>query len=181
MSSFNYPENCNEPTHSTQLYEHLYIFSHFTLCWYFCMMMMINNIHSSFDESLICPNFISSPSLSNHGSNKSVKSNGATDDVVEATSHMQSGCFMVYNIYTFILNLHSISIVRNSGNQQISKMWYVYVYTVCSIQIVLKLEVDDKGEMSEYNNIPIEWNYASLSKYNDYISWRSNKIHIEGT
>lgn len=27
MSAFNYPENCNEPTHSTQLYEHLTFFT----------------------------------------------------------------------------------------------------------------------------------------------------------
>jgi len=114
MSSFNYPENCNEPTHSTQF---------------------------SFDESFICPNFIASPSLSNHGSNKSVKSNGSKsgDDVVEATSHMQQG----------------------------------------SPMIVLKLEVNDKGEMDENNNnIPIEWNHTSLSKCNNYIQWKSNKINL---
>jgi len=68
MSSFNYPENVNEPTHSTQF---------------------------SFDESLILPNFISSPSLSNYGSNKSQKSNASNSDVVEAISHMQQGCFMI--------------------------------------------------------------------------------------
>eukprot|EP01084_Bolivina_argentea_P002806 5205_1 len=65
MSSFNF-ENVHEQTHS----------------------------QFSFDESLISPNFISSPSLSNHYSN-SIQSNSSNDDVIEALSSMQNGCFMI--------------------------------------------------------------------------------------
>eukprot|EP01084_Bolivina_argentea_P222202 376166_1 len=64
--SFNFPENVNEPTHSTQF---------------------------SFDESLITPNLLASPSLSNRRSNEKLKQNG--DDIVEAISIMQKGCFMI--------------------------------------------------------------------------------------
>eukprot|EP00486_Rosalina_sp_Unknown_P000179 CAMPEP_0201566384 /NCGR_PEP_ID=MMETSP0190_2-20130828/6130_1 /ASSEMBLY_ACC=CAM_ASM_000263 /TAXON_ID=37353 /ORGANISM="Rosalina sp." /LENGTH=355 /DNA_ID=CAMNT_0047985019 /DNA_START=123 /DNA_END=1190 /DNA_ORIENTATION=- len=117
MSAFNYPENVNEPTYST------------------------HKSQFSFSSEDICPLHMSSPSLSNHGSNKSAQSNGSSDDVVEATNEMKQGCFM----------------------------------------IVLKLEVDDKGEMNENNNsLPIEWNHTSFSHCHKHISWKgSNKICIE--
>eukprot|EP01083_Nonionella_stella_P216892 779093_1 len=52
----------------------------------------------SFDESLICPTFISSPSLSNHVSNKSNKSSNSSswnDDVVEAINYMENPNYMI--------------------------------------------------------------------------------------
>lgn len=108
--SFAYPENVNEPTHSTQF---------------------------SFDDSIVCPNFITSPSLTNHASNS--KTN-VLDDVIESTEFMQEGCFM----------------------------------------IILKLEVDDKGEMNEKasTKLQTEWNVAALSHDYQFINSPAHKICV---